>query len=264
MLLVSSQPVNVGYSHAREPIRTLDDAISNMHLVLQRILTAFPQYLENEFFIAGESYGGIWVPNLAARILERQRSDIALTVAATTNETIVPLNLKGIILVNALMSESLQRLGHYELACLGSSPIFNSSVCGQWASQQAHCAELQSACEFSENDPVICFSSKNGICSEFLGWITSELGRNPYNIKLPCEGGELCYDFSDLEVLQSSKDFQEALGVDKDADYQLLDYELYDFFQERGEVFIESIDKVSFLLDEVGRPPIAVVTLVQD
>lgn len=53
----------------------------------------FPSYLSNEFFVTGESYGGIYVPTLVERIIDNNAS--------------FPLNLQGFAVGNGLLSISM-------------------------------------------------------------------------------------------------------------------------------------------------------------
>jgi cathepsin A (carboxypeptidase C) len=39
-------------------------------MALRDFLLHYPEFSTNEFFIPGESYGGIYVPTLAARIVD--------------------------------------------------------------------------------------------------------------------------------------------------------------------------------------------------
>ena len=40
------------------------------HAALKYFLKGFPEFAKNEFYITGESYGGIYVPTLSARIVD--------------------------------------------------------------------------------------------------------------------------------------------------------------------------------------------------
>lgn len=42
----------------------------NNYLALKEFFRLFPEYSKNEFFLTGESYGGIYIPTLAERVME--------------------------------------------------------------------------------------------------------------------------------------------------------------------------------------------------
>ena len=44
-------------------------AIDN-HAAIKFFLEGFPEFARNEFYISGESYGGIYVPTLSVRIVD--------------------------------------------------------------------------------------------------------------------------------------------------------------------------------------------------
>jgi len=44
----------------------------------------FPEYSKNEFFLTGESYGGIYVPTLAARIVDDKDFNFKVIVLVVT------------------------------------------------------------------------------------------------------------------------------------------------------------------------------------
>ena len=51
---------------------------------IKYFLANFPEYKQNEFFITGESYGGIYVPTLANRIV--MEKDINFKVHVTVSQ----------------------------------------------------------------------------------------------------------------------------------------------------------------------------------
>ena len=58
---------------------------------LVAFFTEFPQYAKNDFYVTGESYGGIYVPTLVQTILDRQSQ--------------FKINIKGTAIGNGCVSE---------------------------------------------------------------------------------------------------------------------------------------------------------------
>lgn len=69
-------PLSVGYSYRDDgnyshPQDDHTTPVANLD-ALRDFFRKFPHFAENEFFISGESYGGIYVPTLAVRALEEK------------------------------------------------------------------------------------------------------------------------------------------------------------------------------------------------
>ncbi len=57
----SDQPVGVGFSYANSDYVYNEAGVStDVYIFLQQFFTQFPQFQKNEFFVIGESYGGIY------------------------------------------------------------------------------------------------------------------------------------------------------------------------------------------------------------
>jgi len=72
-VLYLEAPVGVGFSYSTNPTsdyKCTDDTAANDNLLaVQAFYAKFPEYINNKFFITGESYAGIYVPTLAEAIL---------------------------------------------------------------------------------------------------------------------------------------------------------------------------------------------------
>lgn len=64
-------PAGVGFSYSlNKKYDTDDDTTSyDNYVALQSFFEKFPQFKKNEFYITGESYGGIYIPTLSVRVL---------------------------------------------------------------------------------------------------------------------------------------------------------------------------------------------------
>ena len=93
MLFIES-PAGVGYSYNTNPEYYYSDASTatdNMNAVLD-FFQKFPEYRRSPFFIAGESYAGKYIPDLAV-LIDRYNLDAAS-----------PINFRGIMVGNGVMS----------------------------------------------------------------------------------------------------------------------------------------------------------------
>ncbi|XP_022730597.1 serine carboxypeptidase II-3-like [Durio zibethinus] len=122
----------------------------------------FPQYKTRDFFIAGESYAGHYVPQLAYTILLNNNN---------TNQTVI--NLKGIAVGNALLHESITLWGIYD-------NLWTHAINSDETYKGIH-----KYCDFAKD----FFSEK---CSDFIRQSLDERGDiDIYNIYAP-----ICLDTS--------------------------------------------------------------------
>ncbi|KAF7090427.1 hypothetical protein CFC21_093179 [Triticum aestivum] len=106
-LLFLESPAGVGFSYSNTSmdLYTAGDAKTALdaYAFLVNWLERFPQYKYREFYIAGESYAGHYVPQLAKLIYEKNNG--------TQNPTI---NLKGFLVGNAVTDDYNDYLGTFE------------------------------------------------------------------------------------------------------------------------------------------------------
>ncbi|CAJ0565680.1 unnamed protein product, partial [Mesorhabditis spiculigera] len=88
-------PAGVGYSYSTDGnITTNDDQTSQENYnAVKQFFTTFPQFRKSATYIMGESYGGVYVPTLTARIVDGQSE--------------FPINLRGMALGNGYVNEKL-------------------------------------------------------------------------------------------------------------------------------------------------------------
>ncbi|KAF7539554.1 hypothetical protein G7054_g2092 [Neopestalotiopsis clavispora] len=248
-LLFIDQPLTVGYSYGGHLPRTLKDATTNTHAFLQQFFLAFDQLSELDFYITGESYGGSWVPALGARIIERQRSDLAMVIQSSTGYTPKHINLKGIAIGNGLIRQSIQSSGLFESACKGPDAVFSGAQCHQLEPLASRCEVLESVCEEFGYDSVGCKTAAS-VCGEFFE-VFGELGRNPYDWRQRCSGDVLtCYSsLREIESLMALNATREALGVPDPVDYALLSEPVLNAWNDEDEIWKPSHQYVNYLLD---------------
>ncbi|KAI0313693.1 Alpha/Beta hydrolase protein [Amylostereum chailletii] len=72
-LIALDHPVNVGFSYGTH-VNSSRAAAFDAYDFLQKFFRLFPQLSSNQFVIAGGSYGGVFVPNIATVIHEQNRA----------------------------------------------------------------------------------------------------------------------------------------------------------------------------------------------
>uniref|UniRef100_A0AAQ4QY58 Carboxypeptidase n=1 Tax=Gasterosteus aculeatus aculeatus TaxID=481459 RepID=A0AAQ4QY58_GASAC len=128
-VLYVESPAGVGYSYSDDRKYATDDdqVADDNYKALQSFFAKFPNFTQNEFFIFGESYGGIYAPTLSLRVA---------TGAAK-------INFKGFSVGNGLSSfelndQSLIYFGYYHDGVSPSAsvgevpPCINSTAQLNW------------------------------------------------------------------------------------------------------------------------------------
>lgn len=95
-MIFLESPVAVGFSEDKDPNRQWNDNSTALdsYTFLREFFDVYPEYRENDFYIAGESYAGIYIPKLAHTIIEKNQAV----------EQAEKINLKGIMVGNGAFS----------------------------------------------------------------------------------------------------------------------------------------------------------------
>ncbi|KAG9149180.1 hypothetical protein Leryth_003173 [Lithospermum erythrorhizon] len=105
-IIFLESPAGVGFSYSNKSTDyTSGDkqTATESYTFLINWLERFPEYKERDFFIAGESYAGHYIPQLAQLILRNNK---------ITNQTVI--NLKGIAIGNAYIDYETINTGAYD------------------------------------------------------------------------------------------------------------------------------------------------------
>uniref|UniRef100_A0AAQ5XGY1 Carboxypeptidase n=1 Tax=Amphiprion ocellaris TaxID=80972 RepID=A0AAQ5XGY1_AMPOC len=137
-MLYLESPVGVGFSYSDDQRYVTNDTEVSMnnYLALKEFLRLFPEFSSNQVFLTGESYGGIYIPTLAERVMED-----------------ASINLQGVAVGNGMSSyelndNSLVYFAYYH-GLLGSR---------LWADLQNFCCSA-GKCNFYNNQDQNCSES---------------------------------------------------------------------------------------------------------
>lgn len=203
------QPAGVGFSTS---FGTHNEAgvASNMVFFLQGFFTQFPQYAKVKFYIFGESYGGHYVPAIGHAVW-----------VSNKNKDSVHIPLAGLAVGNGLTDPEEQYKWYAQMgrdggkAEGGHAPgVFNAFVYRAMQLATPACIASIKACNSLEFNLTTCLASSEG-CNLVSQIPYRATGKNPYDQRIKCEHGNLCYDFDHISTFLNTKEVQQQLGVDK-------------------------------------------------
>ncbi|KAK3002750.1 hypothetical protein RJ639_017880, partial [Escallonia herrerae] len=183
-------PAGVGFSYSENTSNYVNgdfQTASDTHTFLLKWFELFPEFVANPFYIAGESYAGIYVPTLA--------SDVALGTKTGAKPII---NFKGYMVGNGV-----------------SDPKFDGNALVPFAHGMALISdsmfeEAEAACNGNYHEP------KDQKCSNILDEIDEALsGLNIYDILEPCFYGSAAKDDERKNTSSLPLSFKQLGATDK-------------------------------------------------
>ncbi|KAK5873909.1 hypothetical protein PBY51_018909 [Eleginops maclovinus] len=192
-VLYLESPAGVGYSYSdNKKYATDDDQVSDdNYRALQSFFSKFPSFTKNEFFIFGESYGGIYAPTLSLRVA---------TGAAK-------INFKGFSVGNGLSSfalndQTLIYFGYYH-------GLFGEDL---WRDLNMNCCD-KGSCNFYNSSSETC-----KIMVDVAFRIVYGSGLNQYGLYLDCEGGRRSHKGYERTMSQLFKNYRKGPHTHKFSD----------------------------------------------
>ncbi|XP_051830552.1 lysosomal protective protein-like [Antechinus flavipes] len=162
-VLYLESPAGVGYSYSSSQNYKINDqqVAADNYQALQSFFAKFPSFTSNDFYVFGESYGGVYVPSLSAQIVKGPAS----------------INFKGFGVGNGmnnyqLNDETLIEFGYYH-------GIIGDNL---WESLNTYCCS-EGVCNFYNNNQDQCLDSLMEAYRMIQG-----VGLNIYNLYSPCWG----------------------------------------------------------------------------
>ncbi|XP_057871865.2 serine carboxypeptidase-like 31 [Cryptomeria japonica] len=162
-ILFLESPVGVGFSYSNKTsdYKMLGDTITaeDTYMFLQNWLGIYPQYRTHEFYIAGESYAGKYVPELAELIHDQNK----------ISSKSLYINLKGFMVGNPETNDDKDLRGQMDYA-------WSHAV----VSDETHMAIVEN-CDFDSNNTL---DNKN--CSDAIDEVIEQLNNiDMYSLYTP-------------------------------------------------------------------------------
>ena len=173
-ILFVDQPVGVGFSYHDGDGPKVDrssQAGEDMYAFFQLFFSRFPEYADSNFHMAGESYGGTYVPNSAAVVYKHNK---ALEVRPV--QGLRKLNLASVILANGLSDPYVQFAAFGEWLCEGPYAIFDDpddAQCRSWRRKAQICSKWTQAC-YTFGTRFVCSGAEKYCWDNFIVYFQSE------------------------------------------------------------------------------------------
>jgi len=219
-LLYVDQPAPTGFSTCdKEYITNEKQVVDEMLVFLSAFIAQFPQYVRRDFFIVGESYGGHYVPAIAAGI-------VSATGIVRGQENLVNYNLKAIGIGNGWVDPFIQYGAYGQFA-------FENQLISRYVWDSMNATYAQCEQDLTNQD----WSAANSDCGSLMYTVLKNAGNiNVYNIKLPCKG-PLCYDLDNIIRYLNNPQIQQGLNV-SNINWQPCDNAVNSaFYQDRLESY---------------------------
>jgi cathepsin A (carboxypeptidase C) len=179
------------------------DAGKDVYALLTLFFKQFPEYAKQPFHIAGESYAGHYIPVFAAEILSHEHRNI---------------NLQSILIGNGLTDGLTQYAYYRPMACGdgGYEAVLDESQCQAMDNALPRCQSLIEGC-YRSGSVWSCVPASI-YCNNAMIGPYQRTGRNVYDIRGPCTGGDLCYaDIGYIADYLNKDHVRAALGVEVDS-----------------------------------------------
>lgn len=198
------QPVNTGLSYSGGSVSNTLAAGKDVYALLTLFFKQFPEYAQQDFHIAGESYAGHYIPAFASEILRHKKRNI---------------NLKSLLIGNGL-TDGLTQYEHYRpMACGegGWPAVLDKPQCQAMDNALPRCRALIEGCY--ETDSVWSCVPASIYCNNAMMGPYQRTGQNVYDVREKCaDGAALCYHSIDWTTEWLNKPgVLKAIGAEVDS-----------------------------------------------
>jgi len=186
------QPIGVGYSYADygETVSTTEGFAQDIASFVAIFFQTFKKFQGRAFHMAGESYGGQYVPIYAAAVHDQNRELLKAGIQ--------PINLKSVMIGNGMTNTALMSTSYYDMTCTPASldPVQNIETCVRMKTAAPRCDKMLRESCVDTFDAIGC-NAANMFCNSEVSAPFYTLELNPYDISRKCTAEEmqtsLCY-----------------------------------------------------------------------
>ncbi|GAA5978794.1 hypothetical protein JCM5350_004824 [Sporobolomyces pararoseus] len=241
-------PVQAGYSYGSKTVSNSHDTAVDVYAFFQLFYEKFPKFKDVPLHVAGESYGGTYIPNVASVIHEfNQRPP---TPSAVT----IPLES---ILIGNGMTEAYTQFGSIlKWSCeKGGNPygvVFDKGTCASMKEKVEKCQKLTERC-YDSPSRLTCVPATLS-CWEVPEFIQNT-DLNAYDIRKTCKrddgDGFLCYEeMAWIDTWMNRAEVRKALGVPMNRTFASCNPNVNQAFHNNGDVAHNTAALIPTLLED--------------
>lgn len=199
------QPVNTGFSYSHNRTITTAAAAEDIYALLTLFFRELPQYAKQDFFIAGESYAGKYIPAIASEILSHKDRII---------------NLKGLAIGNGFIDPYIQFRYYHPMACGGGGhkPVLQPADCKRMRDMELNCRRRIKKC-YENGSTDTCYQAHK-VCLAMVGMYPGDpydvSSQNPSDVETSSKPGKTS---SHATQFLNRKKTKETLGAEVDIRY---------------------------------------------
>ncbi|KXN82159.1 Carboxypeptidase Y [Leucoagaricus sp. SymC.cos] len=212
-IIFIDQPIGVGFSYAEfgETVFTTEEAATDIVAFLAIFFDNFVQFKARPLHLAGESYGGRYIPLFGSAVYDQNARRVEAGLA--------PLNLTSVMIGNGMTDRIGTILSYYDMQCTPVSlqPFVDITSCVHLKQMLDRCHRwMTRACD-DHFDHIDCNAAWT-YCSDTFTAPILQTNRNSYDMSKTCDGifeETLCYpDTAYIRDYLSQPVNQALLGVD--------------------------------------------------
>ncbi|KAF4126857.1 cathepsin A (carboxypeptidase C), partial [Geosmithia morbida] len=209
------QPVNVGFSYSKSNDTGSSLAAAyDLYALLELFFHEFPQYAEQDFHIAGESYAGHYVPETGYTVISQPGTSI---------------NLRSILVGNGLTDPYIQYAYYEPMACGegGYDAVLDARTCSSMRSALPSCQARIKKCYDDTDDTQACIAA-NSYCNNAFFSPYQSSGNDVYDVRNEPDATSGATEWLNTDRVK------DALGVEVDS-YEQCDDTVYSLFSSSGD-----------------------------
>lgn len=233
------QPIGVGFSFDANPsaatINSTFAAAEDVVAFLKIWYEHFPSTKKLDLHMAGESYGGHYIPIFADHILINNEA----ALIDQRPGDVIPL--KSILIGNGAYDHAYQEASHYDMTCTqanGVGPLVDGETCERMKHGAPECKELYDKCS-AEREPACDAVWQH--CAPILYSPYLQTNRSVYDVRRHCpgRGNGPCYEVDEaIKNYLDRADVREAFHVDARAsDWQMCNDHIFDAFINSNDIY---------------------------